>query len=146
MAGVMNILVVEDDPAEAELALEALEQVDSSAKVSVVNDGVAAMAFLRREDPFAAVKLPDLILLDLNLPRKDGRAVLAEIKTDEELKHIPVIVLSNSDSEDDITHVYRNNGNCYVVKPPDMQGMFGFVESLKSFWGERVQFSPVVTK
>ena len=139
----MNILVVEDDPAEAELALEALEQIDAGAEVNVVVDGVAALAYLRREDPFAAAKIPDLVLLDLNLPRKDGRAVLAEIKEDEKLRKIPVIVLSNSDAPEDIDHVYAHNGNCYVVKPPDMQGMYGFVESLKNFWGERVRFSPV---
>lgn len=138
----MNILVVEDDPAEAELALEALGEIDASARVYVVGDGVAALAYLRREEPFSEREIPQFILLDLNLPKKDGRAVLAEIKEDPILRKIPVIVLSNSDAEEDIEHVYSHNGNCYVVKPSDMDGMYALVDSLKRFWGERVCYSP----
>jgi DNA-binding response OmpR family regulator len=138
----MRILVVEDDPAEAELVLEALREVDVAAKVDVVGDGVSALAFLHGEEPFSEREIPDFVLLDLNLPRKDGRAVLTDMKEHPVLRKIPVIVLSNSDSDEDIEHVYQNNGNCYVVKPPDMDGMYAFVESLKRFWGECVRYSP----
>lgn len=138
----MNILMVEDDAAEAEIAIEAFEKFDEPVEVTVVVDGVEALAYLRREGGYADAIMPQLILLDLNLPRKDGRAVLAELKADPLLRQIPVIVLSNSDAEADIEDVYRNNGNCYVVKPPDMAGMYRFVDALKGFWGERVRFSP----
>ena len=137
----MNILVVEDDPAEAELALEALGEKAPTVKVNVVCDGVAALAYLRREEPYTDRQLPHFILLDLNLPKKDGRTVLAELKEDPILRKIPVIVLSNSDAEEDIEHVYNNNGNCYVVKPPDMDGMYAFADSLKRFWGGSVRYS-----
>jgi CheY-like chemotaxis protein len=142
----MNILVVEDDPAEAELASEALTEVDTGVpiNVNVVGDGVAALAYLRREEPFTTREIPNLILLDLNLPRKDGRAVLTELKEDPVLRKIPVIVLSNSDADEDIEHVYSHNGNCYVVKPTDMAGMYAFIDSLKHFWGESVRYSTVI--
>ncbi|MFP6898912.1 MAG: response regulator [Roseibacillus sp.] len=136
----MKILVVEDDPAE--LAVLAFKEMEAVTDVNVVSDGVEALSYLRHEDPYANSSTPDLILLDLNMPRMVGRAVLVELKSDPKLKQIPVIVLSNSDAEDDIEHIYRHNGNCYVIKPEDMQGMSRFVESLQQFWGERVRFSP----
>jgi len=138
----MKILIIEDDPAEAELAVEALSEVDSSILIVVIGDGLDALAFLRREAAYSEESTPDLVLLDLNLPGKDGRSVLQEIKGDPELCQLPVIVLSNSDAEEDIEHVYRHSGNCYVVKPQDMQGMYCFADALTKFWGERVQFSP----
>ena len=109
--------------------------VSAGYQVTEARDGRAALEKARAEHP-------DLILLDLNMPRMVGRAVLVELKSDPKLKQIPVIVLSNSDAEDDIEHIYRHNGNCYVIKPEDMQGMSRFVESLQQFWGERVRFSP----
>lgn len=141
----MKILIVEDDPAEAELAVEAISEVDNSTLIVVIADGIEALAYLRREADYKDESTPDLVLLDLNLPGKDGRSVLQEIKNDPQLCQLPVIVLSNSDAEEDIEHVYRHNGNCYVVKPPDMEGMYCFAEALKRFWGERVKFSPGLT-
>jgi CheY-like chemotaxis protein len=137
----MKILIVEDDDAEAEIAVEAFLEVDSAAELTIVNDGEAALNFLKQNQPFGK-NITDLVLLDLNLPGKDGRAVLIAIKSDPGLAQIPVIVLSNSDAREDIEFVYRNNGNSYVVKPPDMNGMFEFVELIKCFWGDVVQLAP----
>ena len=139
----MKVLVVDDDPVEAELAVLAFEKQQAGVhRVIPVGDGVAALAYLCEAKLNAG--LPDLILLDLHMPRMGGIAVLTELKDDSTLRQIPVIVFTNSNSNTDIEHVYRHNGNCYVVKPEDMQGMNQFVESLLRFWGQRVIYSPAL--
>ncbi len=130
----VEILMVEDNPADVLLTLEALKEVKIRNNVHVVQDGVAAMAFLRREGPYAEVPRPDIVLLDLNLPRKDGREVLAEIKEDPELKRIPVVVLTTSTAEQDILKTYNLHANCYITKPVDLDQFIIVVQSLETFW------------
>lgn len=134
--------MVEDDPAEAELAMEAFEETTENVEIDVVGDGVQALDYLRRQNGFEEKLAPDLMLLDLNLPIKDGRAVLAEMKGDPYLRQIPVIVLSNSSADEDIAEVYRLNGNCYIVKPPNLKEMFSLARSLINFWNS-VQFAKI---
>ena len=102
--------------------------------ISVVSDGVAAMEYVRRQGKYATARRPDLILLDLNLPRKDGRQVLAEIKADPELCNIPVVVLTSSQAEIDVAGSYDNHANCYIVKPVDLDGLMKVVKSIERFW------------
>lgn len=130
----MNILMVEDNPADADLTLTAFEHAAPDVKIDVVGDGIDAMAYMRREAAYADAPVPDLLILDLGLPRKAGRSVLDELKRHPKLRHIPVIVLSVSDAEGDIEEVYRLNGNCYVVKPVDLDGMYKLARSLVTFW------------
>lgn len=130
----INILLVEDNPADADLAREALENHKMCNRLDVVSDGEQAMAYLRREGPFARAPRPDLILLDLNLPRKDGREVLAEIKADETLKRIPVVVLTSSRSEEDVLRTYNLHANCYITKPIDLGQFFQVVRAIEDFW------------
>src|SRR5687768_16175255 len=115
----IEILLVEDSPYDAFISAEALRQAEELRHVHVVTDGVEAMAFLRREPPYADAPRPDLVLLDLNMPRKDGREVLTEMKSDGKLRSIPVIVLSSSSAEQDIVKAYSLHANCYVTKPAD---------------------------
>ena len=117
----VEILLVEDSPTDALLAKEALEYSKVANNLHTVTDGVEALAFLRREGQHTGVPRPDLILLDLNLPKKDGREVLAEIKNDERLKRIPVVVLTTSKSEADVLTAYGLHANCYIVKPVDFE-------------------------
>lgn len=128
------ILMVEDNPADVELTREALREQKIANRLFVAEDGVEAMRFLHREGPHAQAPLPDLILLDLNLPRKDGREVLAEIKQDERLKTIPVVVLTSSEAEADIAKTYSLHANCYVTKPVDFDRFLQIIESIESFW------------
>jgi two-component system, chemotaxis family, response regulator Rcp1 len=130
----IEILLVEDSPSDTELTLEALKDFKVSNRVSVVDDGVKAMQFLRREEPYRQAPRPDLIMLDLNLPRNDGRQVLAEIKASAELKMIPIVVLTTSRAEQDIIHVYNLNGNCYIKKPVDFDQFLTVVKSIEAFW------------
>lgn len=130
----IRILLVEDNPADVRLAMEALKECGISHSLSVVEDGVEAIAFLRRENGFAEVARPELILLDLNLPRKDGREVLAEIKADEQLRSIPVVVLTTSEAESDIQRVYDLHANCYIPKPADLKQFVTVLKSIHSFW------------
>jgi len=130
----VDILLVEDSPTDVLLAQEALEHAKVLNKLHVVSDGVEALDFLRRRGQFADAVRPDLILLDLNLPRKDGREVLQEIKADEDLKRIPVVVLTTSKAEEDILRAYGLHANCYVSKPVDFEQFAFVVRAIESFW------------
>jgi two-component system, chemotaxis family, response regulator Rcp1 len=130
----IEILLVEDSPSDTELTLEALRDFKVRNHVSVVEDGVQAMQFLRRQGPYAEAPRPDMILLDLNLPRKDGREVLAEIKADDHLQSIPVVVLTTSRADQDILRAYQLNANCYIQKPVDFNQFLEVVRSIESFW------------
>jgi chemotaxis family two-component system response regulator Rcp1 len=130
----MEILLVEDNPGDVRLTREALRDSEVRTHLSVVADGEAALAFLRREGPFAGAPRPDLILLDLNLPKKDGREVLAEIKADPALRRVPVVVLTTSTAQQDIMVSYDLHANCYVTKPVDLEGFLAVVRSVERFW------------
>jgi CheY-like chemotaxis protein len=130
----IEIFLVEDNPGDARLAVEALREGRVQNHLSCVGDGVEALAFLRREGRYAAAARPDLILLDLNLPRKDGREVLAEIKADENLKRIPVVILTTSQAEEDILKAYNLNANCYISKPVDLHQFLKVVRCIEDFW------------
>ena len=137
-----DILLVEDNPGDVRLTREALKGSKSSISLSVVGDGVEALAFLRRENGHVHALRPDLILLDLNLPKKDGREVLAEIKTDESLRRIPVIVLTTSQAEQDILKAYDLNANCYITKPVELDQFIKLVKSIEDFWLTIVKLPP----
>jgi chemotaxis family two-component system response regulator Rcp1 len=130
----VEILLVEDSPSDAALTIEALEAGKVANKLTLVEDGVEAMEFLKRSGKYAKVSRPDLIMLDLNLPRKDGREVLAEIKNDPDLKVIPIIVLTTSHSDKDILQSYQLNANCYITKPVDFTQFIDVVKSIEKFW------------
>jgi two-component system response regulator len=130
----VDILLVEDSPTDVLLAQEALEEAKVLNTLHVVSDGVEAMQYLRREAPFQDATRPDLVLLDLNLPRKDGREVLAEIKADAKLKTIPVVVLTTSKAEEDILRAYGLHANCYVAKPVDFDRFALVVKAIENFW------------
>jgi len=129
-----DILLVEDTPGDVRLAHKAIRDAEVLANLHVVGDGVEAMAFLRREGTYADAMRPDLIMLDLTLPKKDGFEVLAEIKADAGLKTIPVIIFSVSKSEDDIRHAYDLQANCYIVKPADLNGLIVIIKAIVDFW------------
>ena len=135
----IDILLVEDNEGDARLAKEALKESKVLNRVFHVVDGVEAMAFLRKEGKYADAPRPHLILLDLNLPRKDGREVLAEIKGDESLKRIPVVVLTISNDEKDIFKTYNLHVNCFITKPIDFEQFLKVVESIEDFWLTIVQ-------
>lgn len=135
----IEILLVEDNPADVRLMLEALKDAKVRNRVSVVSDGVEAMEYLHRSAASGKGPNVDVILLDLNLPRKDGREVLAEIKTDKQLQHIPVVVLTTSQAEEDILKSYQLHANCYVTKPVDLKQFLKVVESIEGFWLEVVR-------
>jgi CheY-like chemotaxis protein len=130
----IEILLIEDNPGDARLTQEALREARVSNRLSHVHDGVEAMAFVRGEPPFADAPRPDLILLDLNLPRKDGREVLAELKDDPVLRLIPVVVLTTSEAEQDVLRTYELHGNCYITKPVDLEKFLHIVRAVESFW------------
>ena len=130
----IEILLVEDNVGDARLTLEAFQEGKVTNNLSVVRDGVEALAYLRREGAYANAVQPDLVLLDLNLPRKDGREVLAEIKADDRLKRIPVVVLTTSAAEEDVAKAYGNHANCYITKPVDLDQFLRVVQSIESFW------------
>ena len=136
-----SVLLVEDNPADARLAIEAFRENQLENPVHVVNNGEEAVDYLN-DCKKHNTALPSLILLDLNLPRKDGREVLAEVKADETLKSIPVVVLTTSQSEDDIRTVYALNGNCYVTKNPDIEQFIETVRLLGDFWLKTVRLPP----
>lgn len=131
---ITEILLIEDNPADVRLTQEALKEAKIATKLNVVTDGVEALDYLHQQGRHQAAVRPDLILLDLNLPKKDGRQVLAEIKTDEELKRIPVVVLTTSEAEEDIWKAYSLHANCYVCKPVDFQQFQKIVNSIEEFW------------
>lgn len=138
----IEILLVEDNPGDVRLTQEALKDSKILNHLSVVGDGMEAMAFLRREGKCVDAPRPDLILLDLNLPKKDGREVLKEIKEDPNLKRIPVVVLTTSRSEQDILRTYDLHANCYITKPVDLEQFVNVVQSIESFWFSIVKLPP----
>jgi two-component system, chemotaxis family, response regulator Rcp1 len=138
----IEILLVEDNPADIRLAQEAFKDAKVRNILYTVGDGVEAMAFLRRQGKYADAGRPDLILLDLNLPKKDGREVLAEIKTDEHLKLIPVVILTVSKDEEDILKTYNLHANCYITKPIDFDQFMKVVKSIEEFWLTIVKLPP----
>jgi two-component system, chemotaxis family, response regulator Rcp1 len=129
-----NILMVEDNLGDVGLVREALGEDISQSRLYVVDDGEKAMAFVRRQGLYGDVPRPDLILLDLNLPRKNGREVLAEIKGDDDLKCIPVVILTTSRAEDDIIKAYNLHANCYITKPIDLDQFLHIISSIREFW------------
>ena len=138
----IEILLVEDNPGDVRLAEGALKEGKVRNRMSVAWDGEEAVRFLRREGEFASAPRPDLILLDLNLPRKDGREVLREIKEDPELMRIPVVILTISQDEQDILDTYNHHANCYIVKPVDFEPFMGAIRSVEDFWLEVVKLPP----
>lgn len=138
----IEILLVEDSPTDALLTRQALAGGKLLNRLHVVEDGVKAIAFLRKEAPYADAPRPQLILLDLNLPKKDGREVLAEIKADEDLRIIPVIVLTTSSAEADIVRSYKLHANCYIAKPVDFASFADAVAGIETFWFAVVTLPP----
>ena len=138
----IEVLLVEDNPGDVRLMLEALKEGKVLNRVNVVEDGVEAMAFMRQEGKYADAPRPDLILLDLNLPLKDGRQVLAEIKTDADLKRIPVVILTVSQAEEDILKSYNLYANCYITKPVNLDDFISVVKAIENFWLTIVKLPP----
>ena len=130
----INILLVEDNPGDVRLTVEALKEGRVRNQLSVVSDGVEALAFLRNQGPYTDAPRPDLMLLDLNLPRKDGREVLAEIKDDPNLRRIPVVVLTTSEAEADVLKSYALHANCYITKPVDLEQFINVIGTIEDFW------------
>jgi len=138
----IQILLVEDNPGDVRLAVEALKHTKVCNQLHVVHDGVEAMSFLRRDGQYVCSPRPDLVLLDLNLPCKDGREVLAEIKQDADLRRIPVVILTSSAAEQDILHAYNLHANCYITKPLDLDQFLKVVRSIEDFWLKVVRLPP----
>ena len=138
----IEILLVEDSPGDVRLTEEAMIDSRVKNKLNVVMDGEEAMRYLKREGEYSEANTPDLILLDLNLPRKDGREVLKEIKQDPELKRIPVVILTTSRSEQDILKTYESHANCYISKPVDLEEFLRVVRSINDFWLSIVKLPP----
>jgi two-component system, chemotaxis family, response regulator Rcp1 len=130
----IELLLVEDSEPDVRLTQEALQEAKVKNRLWVVEDGEEALQFLRRQGPYADVPRPDLILLDLNLPRKDGRAVLKDIKADDSLRRIPVVILTTSKSEEDVLRAYDLHANCYITKPVDFNRFMEVVKSIEDFW------------
>jgi chemotaxis family two-component system response regulator Rcp1 len=133
-AGPLEVLLIEDSPGDVRLTREALKDAKVHIHLNVASDGVEAMAFLERQGEFSNAPRPDLILLDLNLPKKDGREVLKDIKESATLGSIPVVILTMSASEADILKSYRLHANCYITKPVNLDGFLKVVQSIDSFW------------
>lgn len=138
----IDILLVEDNPGDARLAKRALERSKIRNQLHIVQDGVQAMAFLKRQGAYTAAPRPDVILLDLNLPKKDGREVLAEIKDDVHLRRIPVVILTSSEAEQDIVRSYDLHANAYISKPLDLEQFVAVVQSIENFWLTIVKLPP----
>jgi two-component system, chemotaxis family, response regulator Rcp1 len=138
----IDILLVEDNPGDVRLTKEALKDAKVLNDIYVAQDGVEAMQFLRKKGTFSEAPAPDLILLDLNLPRKDGRDVLAEIKQDSNLKHIPVVVLTTSKADEDIIKTYNLHANAYITKPVDLNRFIEIMHTLQEFWFSIVKLPP----
>jgi chemotaxis family two-component system response regulator Rcp1 len=130
----IEILLVEDNPGDVRLTIEALKEGKLRNHMSVVGDGEAALSYLRKEAGYEDAVRPDLVLLDLNLPRKDGREVLADMKSDPDLRRIPVVVLTTSEAEEDILKTYNLHANCYITKPVDLDQFITVVRSIEAFW------------
>ena len=131
---IIDILLVEDNPADIDLTMEAFEECKFAHNLHVVSDGERALSFLRKERNFNDKPRPDLILLDLNLPKIDGREVLAEIKSDDKLKQIPVVILTTSESKEDIIEMYKLHANCYITKPVVINQFTKVVQTIGDFW------------
>lgn len=142
MENTIELLLVEDNPADIDLTMETLELAKIRNRLHVVTDGVEALQFLRRQGDYTRAIRPDLILLDLNLPRKDGREVLQELKGDPELRTIPVVVLTSSDAEKDVIKTYNLGANCYITKPVDLDQFADVVKSIEEFWFVVVKLPP----
>ena len=142
----IDILLVEDNPGDVRLTKELFKECKIRNSMYVVNDGVDAMAFLRKEGEYADVPRPGLILLDLNLPRKDGREVLAEVKNDELLKMIPIVVLTVSKAEEDIIEAYGSHANCFITKPVSLDQFVKVIQSIENFWLSIVELPPGGTR
>lgn len=138
----IEILMVEDNPGDVRLTLEALKETKIRNNLNVVRDGAEALAFLRRQGQYAQAPHPDLVLLDLNVPRIDGRQVLAEVKADPDLRRIPVVVLTASETEEDILKTYDLQANCYITKPVDLEQFIKVVQSIETFWLTIVRLPP----
>ena len=139
----LDVLLVEDNPGDVRLTLETFRDANKSVRLHLAADGVEAMAFLRRQGPNALAPRPVLILMDLNLPKMDGREVLAEIKGDIDLKTIPIVILTTSDSESDITRSYQLQANCYLTKPVRLEEFETLVRSVNDFWLTKVKLMNV---
>ena len=135
----VEILLVEDNPGDVRLTREALKEAKVHNSLSVAGDGVEAMAFLHRQGSYATAPRPDIVLLDLNLPKKDGREVLAEVKADPDLRRIPVVILTTSKAEEDILKTYDLHANCFVTKPVDFDQFIKVIQSIEGFWLTIVQ-------
>jgi chemotaxis family two-component system response regulator Rcp1 len=139
---ILEVLLVEDSPGDVRLTREAFREATDSIRLHVVGDGIEAMAFLRREEPHTHAVRPDIILLDLNLPKMDGREVLAHIKEDKNLRTIPTIILTTSDATVDIVKSYELQANCYLTKPVQLDAFENLVKSINDFWLTRVKLPP----
>ncbi len=137
-----DILLVEDNPGDVRLIQEALQDGKLLNRIVTVSDGQKALAYLRKQGSYAQATRPDLILLDLNIPRKDGREVLAEIKADPHLRSIPVVIVTSSQAEEDILRSYNTHANCYVAKPVDLEKFVAVVKAIEEFWVTIVKLPP----
>ena len=142
MGRIIEILLVEDNPGDVRLMMEALKEGKLFCNTHVVGDGEEALQYLYQEDRYADAPRPDLILLDLNLPKKDGREVLKVVKSDDRLRSIPVVVLTTSTAEEDVFRSYNLQANCYVTKPVDMDQFIKLVQSIEDFWFTIVKLPP----
>ncbi len=138
----IEVLLVEDDPCDVELTEECMKDAKVLVSLNVVDDGVKALAYLRKQGRYAAAKRPDLILLDLNLPKKDGREVLSEVKNDENLKSIPVVILTTSSTDEDVLNTYGLGANSYITKPAGFDQFVKVVKSIENFWFSIVKLPP----
>ena len=138
----IEILLIEDDPGDVELTLEVLEMAKVKLNISTAEDGIQALKFLRKEGEFAHAPRPDLILLDLNMPRMDGRETLEEIKKDQNLRTIPVVILTTSDSDEDVVKSYTLGASCYITKPVGLEQFSHVVQSIENFWFTVVNLPP----
>jgi chemotaxis family two-component system response regulator Rcp1 len=138
----IHILLVDDDPADVRLTQEALKEHKVYCQTAIASDGIEALAYLRREGQYADAARPDIILLDLNMPRKDGREVLQEIKTDLDLKRIPVVIMTTSNADQDVLQAYNLGANCDIVKPVDLGQLTTIVKSIDDFWFTVVKLPP----
>lgn len=138
----IEILLIEDSPGDVRLTQEVFQEGKVRNNLTVAEDGVQALAFLRKQEPYAHTPQPDLILLDLNLPKKDGRMVLEEIKADEKLRRIPVVILTTSNAEEDIIRAYDLHANCYISKPIDLEQFIQIIKSIEQFWLTIVKLPP----
>ena len=139
---IIDVLLVEDDPGDVLMTREAFEEHKVGNRLNVVSDGVDALAYLRKEEPYQGAVRPDLILLDLNLPRRDGREVLAEIKNDSSLRQIPVVVLTTSQADEDVLRSYQLHANAYVTKPVDFDRFVRVVKQIDEFFISVVRLPP----